>query len=291
MKKRIKSIYEYSIENNIPHIIKEYQGDVDIHNVGYRSRTPVKWICENGHEIIESPYNRLRRINAFCPICGKHRLGSLAQVYPEIAKSYSENNEVPADRIAGDSHYRVEWKCEHGHTYYRTISSQVSIKTCPVCTNNAPSDDYSLFALKPELKKEWLSKKNKGVDTTTIMPYSNRKYWWKCKHGHEYECSAADRFRGKGCPICSSRKLLVGFNDLATKRPELVKQWHPTKNGNLKPSDVFPNSEKRVWWKCEKGHEWEAKITNRSQGSGCPYCANKIRGKHTLPPNPPTITP
>lgn len=275
MRKAKKSIYDYSVENNIPHIIKEYQGEIDIHNVGCRSRTPVKWICENGHEVIESPSKRLRRINAFCPICGKHRLGSLAQVYPEIAKLYSENNEIPADRIAGDSHYRVEWKCEHGHTYYRTISSQVSIKTCPVCTNNVPSDDYSLFVLKPELKKEWLGKKNKGVDTTTIMPYSNRKYWWKCKHGHEYECSAADRFRGKGCPICSSRKLLVGFNDLATNRPELVKEWHPKKNGNLKPTDVFTNSERRVWWKCENGHEWEAKITNRSQGSGCPYCAGK----------------
>lgn len=275
MRKAKKSIYDYSVENNIPHIIKEYKGDVDIHKVGYNSTVPVKWICENGHEVIESPNKRLRRKNAFCTICGKHRLGSLAQVYPEIAKLYSENNEIPADRISCDSSYFVEWKCEHGHIYRRPVYLQVRIKTCPICANRVPSDKYSMFVLHPELKNEWHNEKNAGVDVSTLMPNSNQKFWWICKHGHEYECTAADRHRGKGCPICSSRKLLVGFNDLATKHPELVKQWHPTKNGNLKPTDVFANSERRVWWKCDKGHEWEAIISGRSRGNGCPYCAGK----------------
>lgn len=28
-------------------------------------------------------------------------------------------------------------------------------------------------------------------------------------------------------------KLIPGVNDLATVNPELAKEWHPTKNGNL----------------------------------------------------------
>lgn len=275
-----KSIYDYSVENNIPHIIKEYQGDIDIHKVGYRSNIPVRWVCENGHEVIESPYKRLRRKNAFCPICGKHRLGSLAQQYPEFAKMYSENNPVPADKIACDSSYQVEWVCEHGHTYFRPIYLQVRIKTCPVCAKRVPSEKYSLFALHPELEKEWVAEKNDNVDTSTIMPNANKKFWWKCSEGHEYLCSAADRSRGKGCPVCSSQKLLVGFNDFATKEPELAKQWHPTRNGDLKPTDVFPNTMKKVWWQCEHGHEWEAFVVRRTQGrNGCPRCAAKKKSK------------
>jgi len=47
--------------------------------------------------------------------------------------------------------------------------------------------------------------------------------------------------------------------------PELVKEWHPTKNGNLTPEQVTFGSDKKVWWKCskEQSHEWKAQIKNR----------------------------
>ena len=49
---------------------------------------------------------------------------------------------------------------------------------------------------------------------------------------------------------------------LAEVKPELAKQWHPSKNGNLYPKDVFAVSGIKVWWKCDKydDHEWESKI-------------------------------
>ncbi len=55
-------------------------------------------------------------------------------------------------------------------------------------------------------------------------------------------------------------------------KPNLVKEWHPTKNAGMKPRDVTPGSGKKVWWICDKGHEWEAVVYSRSRGSGCPYC-------------------
>jgi hypothetical protein len=59
----------------------------------------------------------------------------------------------------------------------------------------------------------------------------------------------------------------------------LAKEWHPTKNGTLTSKDVTPNSNKKVWWLCSKNknHEWDAKIQNRNNGSGCPYCFKKRR--------------
>lgn len=44
-------------------------------------------------------------------------------------------------------------------------------------------------------------------------------------------------------------------------------------------------SSKRVWWKCMEGHQWEAKISNRTLlGQQCPYCSgrNAIKGINDL---------
>ena len=65
---------------------------------------------------------------------------------------------------------------------------------------------------------------------------------------------------------------------LAKIHPEIAKQWHPSKNGDLTPYDVTFGSDKRVWWKCEKGddHEWQINVYKRSSGTGCPICSGKI---------------
>ena len=61
-------------------------------------------------------------------------------------------------------------------------------------------------------------------------------------------------------------------NSLAKLYPALASEWHPTKNGNLTPEMFTPGSNERVWWLCEKGHEWKTKICHRCSGSGCPEC-------------------
>jgi len=54
--------------------------------------------------------------------------------------------------------------------------------------------------------------------------------------------------------------------------PEIVEEWHPKKNKFLKPIDVLPASNIKVWWLCNKGHEWLASIHGRYNGNSCPYC-------------------
>ena len=64
---------------------------------------------------------------------------------------------------------------------------------------------------------------------------------------------------------------------LAETHPEVAKQWHPTKNGDLSPKDFTHGTHKKVWWKCDKGedHEWIARIAKRTRGSGCPICSGR----------------
>jgi hypothetical protein len=66
--------------------------------------------------------------------------------------------------------------------------------------------------------------------------------------------------------------LLTGFNDLGTRFPEIASQWHPTKNGGRRPTDVQLGTPRKVWWLCDSGHEWNAVISSRKR-SGCPRCA------------------
>lgn len=71
------------------------------------------------------------------------------------------------------------------------------------------------------------------------------------------------------------KRLIVGTNDLATTNPKLAMQWHKTKNEDLAPNEVLPGSGKKVWWICQKGHEWQTSPATRSSGIGCPVCSNQ----------------
>ena len=129
--------------------------------------------------------------------------------------------------------------------------------------------------MNPNLAKEWDYEKNNGLTPADMMPNSGKIVWWRCKKGHHWLARVADRTKGGGCPYCSGKKVLAGYNDLETVNPSLTKEWHPTKNSNLKPTNVTANSHKKAWWICERGHEWLAEISSRNRGNGCPYCSGR----------------
>ncbi len=125
-----------------------------------------------------------------------------------------------------------------------------------------------------DLMIEWHPSKNGTVKPGNVSAGSGKRYWWKCSKGndHEWEASVANRTQGRGCPICSGHKV-VKSNCLATTNPDLAKECHPTKNGNLLPEHLLPKSNKKIWWKCGRcKHEWKAFVYQRSSGTGCPNC-------------------
>ena len=133
----------------------------------------------------------------------------------------------------------------------------------------------SLAEVHPELITEW-SEKNLPLTPDDITFGSNKKVWWKGACGHEWQTSVKARSSGEKCPICSGTRVIAGINDLATLEPLLVKQW--SKKNKIKPTEVSIGSHKKVIWRCEKGHEWEAAVKSRTiNKTGCPYCShNKV---------------
>jgi len=132
----------------------------------------------------------------------------------------------------------------------------------------------------PELIASWHFHKNSKLSPYKIAPHSNKNVWWKCKKGHEWQTSIANRtgVNKTGCPYCSGTKPTVD-NNLAVLFPHLLKEWDFQKNRLIKPEDLKSNSHKKVWWKCKEGHEWQTRIVYRTrQNSGCPYCSGRLVG-------------
>lgn len=131
------------------------------------------------------------------------------------------------------------------------------------------------------LISEWDWEKNKKlrIEPDKITYGSIKKVYWKCALGHEWIASPNNRSKGQGCPVCSGRKVDVGFNDLQSQYPEIAKEWHPILNDKLLPTQVTSGSSKSVWWKCSKcGNEWKTSISNRKAGKGCPVCGKIKQG-------------
>jgi hypothetical protein len=100
---------------------------------------------------------------------------------------------------------------------------------------------------------------------------SRTRVWWKCANDHTWLETVQHRSRRSGCPYCARVRASKTYN-LEVINPDLAKQWHLEKNGDLTPSQVTPSSGKKVWWICPRGHVWEATVVDRSKGTGCPTC-------------------
>lgn len=139
--------------------------------------------------------------------------------------------------------------------------------------------ETDLKNLSPKLSAEWNHSKNGDLSPENISAHSNKKVWWKCQRGHEWEAVINSRYSGNHeCPYCTGHRILNGYNDLATKHPELMAEWDFERNVSTDPSLAGSASKTKVWWKCKEcGHEWETTIAVRTRGSSCPNCAKKKR--------------
>jgi hypothetical protein len=139
-----------------------------------------------------------------------------------------------------------------------------------------PDKKQDFLISNQELMAEWDWEQNNaiGLDPNILTFGSNKKAHWICQNNHSFEQRIYSRAKGGGCAICSGQKVLAGFNDLQTINPYLASDWHPTKNGDLTPSQISPNSTKDVWWKCQCcEYEWVRPVVLRhSQHVGCPRC-------------------
>lgn len=145
------------------------------------------------------------------------------------------------------------------------------------------SPDASLRSIFPQKAELWDQKKNGKLRPDDIVAYSRIKVWWRCEKGHEWEdWIYRVSSLSEPCPECAKLKFIKELS-LKEKSADLLKEWDYEKNVSLSPEEVSNSSTKKVWWKCRFGHSWQAQISNRTRGTGCPYCNNKkVDGNNSL---------
>lgn len=201
---------------------------------------------------------------------------SIACRHPELIAEWSEKNHptMPSEVTYGSSK-QYWWRGKCGHEWRATVKNRVHGSGCPYCSHRCVLPGFNdLATLFQDVAAEW-SDRNLPLSPTSVMPYANKKVWWRCRSGHEWEALISTRSYGSKCPYCSGTKLLKGYNDFAARQPELAQEWSE-RNMPLTPDMVNEKSTKNIWWRCRVcGHEWKSVVKARVKGTQCPACADR----------------
>lgn len=244
------------------------------------------WVCKKGHEWRAAVKSRVSGCG--CPVCTGRKVvpgeNDLASQYPLLMKEWhpTKNGALRPQDLTSGTYRKVWWRCQYGHEWKASVASRTrSGSGCPYCVGKrVVSGETDLLTRYPLIAAQWHPDRNGKLLPSQVSAYSNRKVWWRCPLGHDYQAMVGSRTnQGSGCPVCAGRKVLRGFNDLATVEPQVAAQWHPSLNGTLTPDMIVSRSHRKVWWSCPEGHVWKATVYSRTgaQKCGCPVCAGKVR--------------
>lgn len=273
------------LQSQFPELAKEF--DLELNSpltpatVMFGSAKKVHWRCPKDHSYVLSVNARTSNKQK-CPICANKRIlagyNDLKSQRPEIAGQwdYEANGDLTPANVYFRSTKKVFWRCDKGHSFRSEIRSRTERgKGCTVCANLVVLPGFNdLATTHPELAMEWDFEANEPLTPAEVVAGSEKKVFWKCELGHSYLSIPYNRVKGSGCTVCSGQTVQVGFNDLATRRPELAEEWDFTKNG-MTPDQVTAGSNKKFYWLCRLGHSYLAHVAHRAAGKGCPYCAGQ----------------
>jgi hypothetical protein len=277
--------------------IDRKNGPIAPETIAYTARRKLWWRCPAGPDHLwEVAVSHRTMGGTGCPFCSGRlpsAANNLAVVYPGLADEWhpTKNGDLRPEDVTPGSGRPVYWKCARGHEW-QTSPAQRMMHGCPFCAGRRVAPEHSLAALAPAVARQWDRAKNGDLTPHDVTVSSSRQVFWKCPKGpdHRWQTTVHNRGAvGRGCPFCKGQRLSV-TNSLATCLPELAREWHPTKNGELTPRDVVARAALRAFWRCASGHEWQAVVAARAgrreddatageqaaTGTGCPYCSNHL---------------
>lgn len=290
--------YKDSLASHYPNIAKEWHpsknGKLIPDDFIPGASDRVWWLCPIcGNEWESSIVNRTKGHG--CDVCATGRRkntkretlirkrGSIKKELCWLDWDYETNEHGPEYYTSGSGEV-VGWT-RHvcGHRWKTAICSRTRDNKdgCPLCSGKViVSGKNDLATKRPDLLKEWDYRENVDIDPTMVGIGSHRYAKWICnKCGYKWEVQIYNRTNGRGCPCCNNKAVVPGINDLTSTEPEIAKEWHPLKNGDLKPTEVTRGQAIKVWWLCSKcKNEWQDTINHRcSSKRGCSVCKREKR--------------
>lgn len=181
------------------------------------------------------------------------------KAYPNLGKIYLSGgyNELEFEKLTLSDNVTIprKWKCDKcKHFFDLSIDKLISrIKRngfyCTKC--EATFDTAIKVNVKPlsYTDKHLLDQLVKNhIKKNMIDCLSNIVATWKCmKCNGEYECSVVKRHQ-EGCPYCSDKQMLKGYNTLQETHPYLEKFWDKSNDKSI--SEYWHKSFDVLNWKC-----------------------------------------
>lgn len=288
-----------SLANRRPDLVRFWLSSKNLpltpETVSFGSKRIVFWQCEFGHEYSSSVSSKTGKF-ANCPVCSNRLvipgINDLPTLRPDLMKRWDSdlNLDVDPTTLSVSSRTLVWWTCNSDarHRWHAMVQTLSRGGNCGVCHGVQVQPGVNdLASVSPTVAADWHPSLNGNLLPSEVTSSSHRRVWWKCAvdSRHEYEAMVYNRTgQNSGCPICNGKTVLLGVTDFATTHPHLLAEWDFEKNDSFSPQVFTAGSHKRTWWKCAKGHGWEAAIKDRVRGRQCPYCVNKwiIAGENDL---------
>jgi hypothetical protein len=188
--------------------------NIDIKATTYGSGKMVSWVCHKGHEWDATVNSRTSGKNG-CPYCCNQKINNencLATKFPDLLKIWDFNkNIITPYNVSPMSGKKAWWICSNGHEWEAVIGSISNGCGCPYCSGQRVYTDNCLATVNPILASEWHPIKNGEITPYDVGAGSPKRYWWKCKNGHEWISSINNRNRhNRGCSSC--KKYIIEGN-------------------------------------------------------------------------------
>ena len=287
-------VFNNDIFHDSPNLHKEWssKNGIPVHLALSHIETKKYWwncSCCGGEYLCSIPIRR--EVENTCPYCNDELplkgVNTVLDKYPNLLNYWSEKNSQKLDQITESEllNNKFIWICECcnleseqkiavSQSKYSTLNKKDFIIYCPYCTKKIPKPHESLAAQKPFLKCEWLENINGDINKFFYNSYESVE--WVCRKCHRnFKACIGDRSKDDNCcPYCSKKSLAIGYNDLETTHPWLIKEWSGLNERNI--SSVMESTNYRAWWKCSvcSGEYQEFIEKKLSQQESCPYCKN-----------------
>jgi len=240
----------------------------------FKSSNKRYWFtCDNDHDF------KMRlcdvTIGRWCLTC--HQTPSYEQSFAsneERAACWhaTKNGKVkPRDVFKSSPNKKYWFTCDNNHDFDIRLNDVTGGHWCSSC-HQTPSYEQS-FASNEERASYWHTTKNGKVKPRDVFKSSHKKYWFTCDNGHDFDIRLNDVTGGNWCPSCHQTP---SYDRSFASNEERAACWHITKNGKVKPRDVFKSSGKKYWFTCDNGHDFDTKLSNVTNlRQWCSSCVNK----------------
>ena len=257
------------------------------------SKERIRWKCKTCGYVWDATIANRAKKNSGCPKCMQYNRTSfpeqalfyyIGKVFPDAESSFTEPFKprkmeldifIPSIRT-GIEYDGKAWHKGDGEKEKEKylVCKDKGIRLIRIAESDLASSDCDDFILRGDLSDESLDEAIREV----LALITNQQIEIN---------SEADR----NLIMLQYLKYIKG-KSIAEKAPLDAMQWDVELNGGITPEMVNAVSQRKYWWRCEKGHPYLMSPVNKtSTDYGCPVCSNHqvLRGFNDLQTRYPEI--